>query len=163
MSVEFRSPNLSGRTPEDQLRQLLSFLRQHIQQLNWVLRNLDETRQDTLTQEQAKAVTDTVSRSAEVFQTLCRKLKRKQAQENFLTAKRTVFQGVSLGQGDTAPADTEAVSRYTLFAVVTGGSPVVCARLGDVISGGGVMLTCGSGDVTVTAAESPVTALYAVV
>ena len=42
MSYEFPLPNLGTGTREDQLRQLQSFLRQHVQRLNWVLRTLEQ-------------------------------------------------------------------------------------------------------------------------
>lgn len=161
MSFEFRSPNLSAQTAEGQIQQLLSFLRQHVQQLNWVLKNLETEEETALTGE---LVTELVSRSPEVFQTICRKLKKKQAQENFLgSAKRAILENGSWTQGSTVAADMEAVGRYTLFAAVSGGVPVVCARQGSTIHGEGLTLTCGETAITVTTAVSPVTALYAVV
>lgn len=163
MSFEFRSPNLNGQTTETQIQQLLSFLRQHIQQLNWVFKNVDVGKHDTLTEDQVKAVKETVSQSADVFQTFCRKLKKKQAQENFLGAKKAILENGSWPQGSTVAADLEVVSRYTLFMVVTGDVPVACARQGSTIHGEGITLTCGETDITVTEAEKPVTALYAII
>lgn len=163
MSYEFRSPNLSGQTPEAQIQQLLSFLRQHVQQLNWVFRNVDVGEQTDLTKDQLKTVTDTVSQSAEVFQSFYRKIRKKQTQENFVGAgKRTILENGSWSQGSSAGADMDAVGRYTLFVVVTG-SPAVCARQGNVICGDGVTLTCGTSAITVTTSASPVTALYAII
>lgn len=163
MSFEFRSPNLNGQTPETQIQQLLSFLRQHIQQLNWVFRNVDTNESAELTEGQRKAVEDIVSQSAEIFQSFYRKLKKKQTQENFVgAAKRTILENGSWEQGSSFSADMEAVGRYTLFVVVSG-NPVVCARLGSTISADGVTLTCGGDSLTVTTAASPVTALYAII
>lgn len=160
MSVEFRSPNLSARNAEGQIQQLLSFLRQHVQQLNWVLKNLETGEGTALTETK---VTELVSRSPEVFQTILRKLKKKQAQENFLGAKKAILENGAWSQGSKVTAELEAVSRYTLFLAVTGDVPVACARQGSVIHGQGVTLTCGETDITVTEAENPVTALYAVI
>lgn len=42
MSWEFKPPALRGGTPEEQLRQLQSYLTQLTQQLNWALRQLKE-------------------------------------------------------------------------------------------------------------------------
>ena len=108
-------------------------------------------------------ITELVSRSPEVFQTILRKLKKKQAQENFLGAKKAILENGAWPQGSTVTAELEAVSRYTLFLAVTGEVPVACARQGSVIHGQGVTLTCGETDITVTEAENPVTALYAVI
>ena len=158
MSFEFRSPNLSAQTAEAQVQQLLSFLRQHVQQLNWVLKNLETGEDAAGNQAQAAEV------PPEVIQTICRKLKKKQAQENFLgTAKKTILENGDWSQGSTVTVDLEAVGRYTLFMAVSGGVPVVCAKQGSTIHGDGLTLTCGETDITVTAAENPVTALYAVV
>lgn len=44
MSYEFRYPVVSGATAEAQIQQLISFLRQHVQQLNLVLRDLEAQR-----------------------------------------------------------------------------------------------------------------------
>lgn len=44
MSYEFRMPNVSGATTESQVQQLISFLRQHIQELNFAVRSLEGTR-----------------------------------------------------------------------------------------------------------------------
>ena len=108
MSVEFRSPNLSARNAEGQIQQLLSFLRQHVQQLNWVLKNLETGEGTTLTETK---ITELVSRSPEVFQTILRKLKKKQAQENFLGAKKAILENGAWPQGSTVTAELEAVSR----------------------------------------------------
>lgn len=163
MSFEFRFPNLNGQTPDTQIQQLLSFLRQHIQQLNWVFQNLDVGKHDTLTENQVKAVKETVSQSADVFQTFCRKLKKKQVQENFLVAKKAILESGSWSQGSTVTSETETVSRYTLFLAVTGDVPVPCARQGSTIHGEGITLTCGETDITVAESESPITALYAII
>lgn len=40
MSYEFRVPNVNGRTTEEQVQQILSYLRQHVQELNYVVGNL---------------------------------------------------------------------------------------------------------------------------
>lgn len=164
MSYEFRSPNVSGQTPEAQLQQLLSFLRQHIQQLNWVLQDMEGKEAANLTQEQQRAVIEAAGQSAELFQTFYRKLRKKQAQENFVgAARKTILENGSWAQGVSAAADMEAVGRYSLFIVVTGGVPVVCARNGSAICGSGAVLTCGTNALTVTTASSPVTAVYAII
>lgn len=46
MSYEFRMPNINGRTAEEQVAQLVSFLRQHIQELNFAMKSMDSTRQE---------------------------------------------------------------------------------------------------------------------
>lgn len=43
---EFRMPNVSGKTSEEQVAQILSFLRQHIQELNFVMRNLQKEQEE---------------------------------------------------------------------------------------------------------------------
>lgn len=165
MSYEFRMPNLSAPTVEGQLRQLVSFLRQHIQQLNWALRNLDDGGEKTLTQEQRQAAIEAVSQSAEVFQSFYRKMRKKQAQETLAGAgKRTVLEGGVWAEGTSAGGvDTASLEGYTVFVAVCGGGPVLCGKHGEAICGSGLQLTCGDGTLTVTAAERPVTALYAVV
>lgn len=40
MSYEFRTPNVNGRTTEEQVQQILSYLRQHVQELNYVVGSL---------------------------------------------------------------------------------------------------------------------------
>ena len=163
MSFEFRSPNLNGQTPETQIQQILSFLRQHIQQLNWVFQNVDVGEKTSLTEDQLKAVTDTVSQSAEVFQSFYRKIRKKQVQENFVgAAKKAILENGSWSQGSSVSADMEAVGRYTLFVVVAG-TPAVCARQGSTIHGEGLALTCGDTAITVTEAANPVTAVYAII
>lgn len=57
MSYEFRMPNVSGRTGEEQVRQLLSYLRQHIQELNFVMRDLNR---QGLTEKQRQEVEEIV-------------------------------------------------------------------------------------------------------
>lgn len=47
MNYEFRTPNVNGRTPEEQVQQILSYLRQHIQELNYVVGNLIQQQDDT--------------------------------------------------------------------------------------------------------------------
>lgn len=42
MNVEFRLPTLTADTPQGQVRQLYSFLRQTVEQLNWALRQLPQ-------------------------------------------------------------------------------------------------------------------------
>lgn len=37
MSYEFRAPKVSGSKAEEQVGQILSFLRQHVRELNWVV------------------------------------------------------------------------------------------------------------------------------
>lgn len=37
MSFHFRYPNITGKTKEEQLRQIIAFLRQLTDQLNWAL------------------------------------------------------------------------------------------------------------------------------
>ncbi len=56
MSYEFRQPSVSASTAESQTRQLLSFLRQHIQELNFVVRNLERAGTGGLTEAQRKEV-----------------------------------------------------------------------------------------------------------
>lgn len=41
MSYEFRLPNVSGNTAESRMRQILGYLRQHVQELNFVVRDLE--------------------------------------------------------------------------------------------------------------------------
>ena len=41
MSAQFRLPNVTGGTPEEQIRQLSSFLYQHIQELTWTINNME--------------------------------------------------------------------------------------------------------------------------
>lgn len=164
MSYEFRSPNLNGQTPETQIQQILSFLRQHIQQLNWVFQNVDVGQDSTLTDQQMKSVLEAVVKSSEVFQTIYRKLKKKQAQENFVGAgKRTVLEGVALDEGVSASVDTDMLDLYTLFVTVSAEKPVLCCKYGSDIYGDGIQLTCGSGTIAVTTADSPVTAVYAII
>lgn len=164
MSYEFRTPSLTAATVQGQLGQLTSFLRQHIEQLNWVVKGLDAGDSAALTQAQRQAA-EAAAQSPEVFQSLYRRICRKQAQENFVgAAKRTVLEGGSLAQGQTVDGlDAGALERYTVFVAVSGGAPVVCARQGGAICGPGLHLTWEGGTLTVTAAESPVTALYAVI
>lgn len=53
MSYEFRLPNVSGKTPESQIAQLQAFLRQHIQELNFVMGALESR---GLTQQQRQEI-----------------------------------------------------------------------------------------------------------
>ncbi len=46
MSYEFRMPNITGKTAEEQVAQLISFLRQHIQELNFAMKSMDMPRQE---------------------------------------------------------------------------------------------------------------------
>ena len=46
MSYEFRTPNVSGRTTEEQVQQIISYLRQLVQELNYVVGNLTREREE---------------------------------------------------------------------------------------------------------------------
>lgn len=52
MSYEFRMPNVSGVSAEDQVRQIVSFLRQHIQELNFVVGKLEKQQETSKKQDE---------------------------------------------------------------------------------------------------------------
>lgn len=51
MSYEFRMPNVSGTSTENQVRQIVSFLRQHIQELNYVVGKLEKQQETSRKQD----------------------------------------------------------------------------------------------------------------
>lgn len=51
MSYEFRMPNVSGTSTENQVRQILSFLHQHIQELNYVVSKLEKQQTEEKTKQ----------------------------------------------------------------------------------------------------------------
>lgn len=52
MSYEFRMPNVSGASTENQVRQIVSFLRQHIQELNFVVSKLEKEQETSQKQDE---------------------------------------------------------------------------------------------------------------
>ena len=155
MSYEFPLPNLGAGTREDQLRQLQSFLRQHVQRLNWVLRDLDPGEKEAEAPEQGL--------SQEAFGDLCARLKRKQRRENFLGGKTLLCWGGPWSQGDTVPGlEVGELEKYTIFLVRTEAGPILCPRLDATLQAPGLTLTQENDNLTVTRSETPITAIYGI-
>lgn len=163
MSYEFRAPKVSGSKTEEQVGQILSFLRQHVRELNWVVSHLDGEEKKELSEGQKAAVLETVGQSGEVFGKFFQALAKKQEKENFLGGRREIWTGSTLSAGDSAVVDSGAVGRYRVFLVIMGGMPVVCGREGGTIAGEGVRLTCSGGSVSVVTAGGGVTGLYGII
>lgn len=163
MRYEFRAPKVSGVRAEEQVSQILSFLRQHVRELNWVMGRLDGGEQEGLTEGQKKAVLETVGQSGEVLGKFCQALGKKQEKENFLGGRKTLWTGSALTAGKSGVVDSDAVRRYTVFLAIAGGVPVVCGREGGTIAGSGVRLGLDEAKVTVIASEGGVTGLYGII
>lgn len=160
MSYEFPLPNLGAGTREDQLRQLQSFLRQHVQRLNWVLRTLEQEDTGGGTQ----ALLEAVASSEEVFAALCGRLRGKQRRENFLGGKQMICRGGPWSQGQSITTlDTELLGRYTLFQVVAGDAPTLCSRLDTTLQAPSLTLTQEEDTLTVTRSEAPITEIYGII
>lgn len=163
MSYEFRAPKVSGTKAEEQVSQILSFLRQHIRELNWVMGHLDGTKEDGLSEGQKTAVLEAVGQSGQVFGKLVQALGKKQERENFLGGRKKLWTGSALSAGGSTAIDSGTVERYTLFLAIVGGVPVVCGREGSTIAGEGVRLTNSGGKISVVTASGGMTGLYGII
>lgn len=159
MSFEFRAPCVGGGEAEQQLSQLLSFLRQHVSQLNWVVKSLEKNQTEG---ERLEALEQAVQ-SGELAGKIFQGLKRKQEQDNFLGGRRGLWEGEPLAAGDSAAVETGTVKKYSVFLVRLGDRCVVCGREGNLISGPGVRLSLGEGQMTLTQAEGTVSGLFGVI
>lgn len=161
MSYEFRDPRVSGARLEEQVSQILSFLRQHVRELNWAFRSVEETA--GLSDQQRKELAESLADSPQLFGRLCQTLRRRQEKENFLGTRRPLLTGVSLTAGEGAPADCGAIRRYGVCLLVADGQPVLCGVLGEKVQGGGYRLGLEAGQVVVEEGQGTVTALYGII
>jgi len=159
----FREPKVSGGKAEEQVGQILSFLRQHIRELNWAMARLDTGEPAELSEGQKRAVLDAVGQSGEVFGKFCQALGKKQEKENFLGGRKKLWEGSALTAGKSAAVDSGGVLRYSLFLAIAGGVPVVCGREGSTIAGTGVKMTLSGDRLTVVTATGGLTGLYGII
>lgn len=163
MSYEFRSPNVTGADAGEQAAQLLSFLRQHIQQLNWVVKSLEGAGERAASETQRQELLEAVGQSAQVTKALSRNLRQLQARENFLGCRKEILKDVRLETGDQAAAEEETVKRYSLFLALMEDGCAVCGREGSRIQGAGVRLGLDKGRVTVEECDTALTGLYGII